>query len=119
MRPGLPFNAVTILLFLKSCIFPFSMLMVITLITHPFSHGRMVIITFNFVLQSSETVETMTKLLDLAGYVFSFLCPSLSLIVHLSSYDKVSADTACLFPKYYKKSDGSKDARRGYPDMPN
>ena len=98
MRPGLPFNASTILLFPKSCIFPFSILLVITL-------------SFNFLQQSSESVKTMTKLLDLAGYVFSFLCPSLSLIVHLSSYDKVSADTACLFPKYYKKSDGSKDAR--------
>ena len=84
MRPGLPFNASTILLFPKSCIFPFSILLVITL-------------SFNFLQQSSETVETMTKLLDLAGYVFSFLCPSLSLIVHLSSYDKVSADTACSY----------------------
>ena len=77
MRPGLPFNASTTLLFPKSCIFPFSMLMVITLIIHPFSHGGMVIITFNFVLQSSETVETMTKLLDLAGY--AALCLFVSL----------------------------------------
>ena len=34
-------------------------------------------------------------------------------------YDKVSANTASSVPKCYKKSDGSQDARRGYPDMPN
>ena len=37
----------------------------------------------------------------------------------LSSYDKVSGNTACWFPKCYKKSDRSQDARRGSPDMPN
>ena len=32
-------------------------------------------------------------------------------------YDKVSANTASSVPKCYKKSDGSQDARKGYPDM--
>ena len=35
------------------------------------------------------------------------------------AYAKVSANTASSVPKFYKKSDGSQDARRGYPDMPN
>ena len=33
--------------------------------------------------------------------------------------DKVSANTASSVPKCYKKSDGSQDARRGSPGMPN
>ena len=34
-------------------------------------------------------------------------------------YDKVSANTASWFPKCYKKSAGSHDARSESPDMPN
>ena len=34
-------------------------------------------------------------------------------------YDKVSANTASWFPLCYKKSDGSQDAHRGSPDIPN
>ena len=35
------------------------------------------------------------------------------------AYDKVSANTASSKPQGYKKSDGSQDARREYPDIPN
>ena len=37
----------------------------------------------------------------------------------LSRMDKVSVKTASWFPKCYKKSDGSQDAHRWSPDIPN
>ena len=35
------------------------------------------------------------------------------------AYNKVSANTASSVPQSYEKSEGSQDARRGSPDMPN
>ena len=44
-------------------------------------------------------------------------CPHFQRLALL--YDKVSANTASSFPKCYKKSDGSQDARSRSPDIPN
>ena len=41
------------------------------------------------------------------------------LFFKLGCKEKVSAITASSFPKCYKKSDGSQDARSGSPDIPN
>ena len=66
-------------------------------------------------LQCNECVTALSIKLG----VISDLITLVILATIVSSYDKVSANTASSVPKCYKKSDGSQDARRGYPDMPN
>ena len=66
-------------------------------------------------LQCNECVTALSIKLG----VISDLITSVILVTIVSSYDKVSANTASSVPKCYKKSDGSQDARRGSPDMPN
>ena len=41
------------------------------------------------------------------------------LVQFFLTLDNVSANIASSFPKCYKKSDGSQDARSGSPDKPN
>ena len=66
-------------------------------------------------LQCNECVTTLSIKLG----VISDLITSVILVIIVSSYDKVSANTASSVPKCYKKSDGSQEARRGSHDMPN
>ena len=66
-------------------------------------------------LQCNECVTALSIKLG----VISDLITLVILATIVSSYDKVSANTASSVPKCYKKLDGSQDARRGSPDMPN
>ena len=66
-------------------------------------------------LQCNECVTALSIKLG----VISDLITLVILATIVSSYDKVSANTASSVPECYKKSDGSQDARRGSPDVPN
>ena len=45
--------------------------------------------------------------------------PENSFLTFIVAHDMVSANGATSEPQYYKKSDGSQDARRGSPGLPN
>ena len=66
-------------------------------------------------LQCNECVTALSIKLG----VISDLITLVILATIVSSYDKVSANTASSVPKCYEKSDRSQVARTGSPDMPN
>ena len=76
-----------------------------------------IFVTLSTCCQTKKWKEkNLTEEKEVEEEVVMWVCTACSSLV---SYDKVSANTASSVPKCYKKSDGSQDARRGSPDMPN
>ena len=67
---------------------------------------------------ADQTIAVLKKMLNWS-YEVLLAEPNKLALKPKSWYDKVLSNTASWFPICYKKLDGSQDARRESPDMPN